>query len=1135
MRNEELGIKKKGSEVMVIKRVSKLVRAALAVIFVSVAILGYGQKAPSHGGIKMHESPRAVNPFATFRDVPGITAKEIAAIEALQKEHPFFNLGANLSTEAFLTENAEIGGFITLFCKYLTDFFGIHFQPEIYSWNDLLAKLNDRTADFMANLTATEERRKIYFMTDPIAERQLKLMRISGSPSLERIAQERLPRYALLRTSNSRNLVAGAAQPGSYESVDVNDTEDAYQALLSGRADAYIEADIQVNFYHAVDVYTEDFFPLLFTHVSMATANPAFESIISVMNKALQNGARNYVNHLNNLGYEEYKKDKFLSQLTAEEKAYLSNPSTVQLVARYYNYPMDFYNNYDLGWEGIAFDVLAEVEKLTGLKFEVANEKNAEVTVLLEMLHEGKAHMAFDLPYTASREDWFIWSQNHFLSNQYALLSKTDFPNVRLNEIANARIGLIANTAHAEMFRTWFPEAPNTREYETVDDGFLALERGEVDMVMSSKNRLLSLLNYYELSDYKANYLFNYSESAFAFNKDESVLCSIVDKALPFIETDTIVEQWMTKTYDYKTKLMEERLPWFFGAGVLALIILVLLLILFYRAINDRKRLAKLVAEKTFSLKVILDGTPDIIFHKDLNFCFTECNKAMEIFTNLPKNKIIGKPASHIFNWSPEKVGQHIEREQKVYKEMQPLIAEEIVSSYDGISRTFEIIRTPLIQDGEVVGLVGVARDITRRKNAEEAAKKASADAMKAFAEAETASEAKSRFMANMSHEIRTPMNVIVGLTDLMLEEDTVPDTAKETLKKINTAGNALMGLINDVLDISKIEAGKQDLNPVEYEVASFLNDIITLNIVRIGERPITFKLDLDDSLPGKLFGDDIRVKQVLNNLLSNAFKYTERGTVTLGARGRHEGDHVWVDFSVSDTGIGIRKEDVGKLFSDYNQVDTRANRKIEGTGLGLSITKKFVEMMGGEITVESEYGKGTTFRARILQGFVTDTPIAKETVENLRSFHYTDQKKQAQGKVARMDLSYAKVLVVDDFPMNLDVAAGMLRKYKMQVDCVRSGQEAVDRIQAGEPVYDTIFMDHMMPGMDGVEATKLIRALGTGYAEKIPVIALTANAVAGNEQMFLDNGFNAFLPKPFSVRSLDSIVRKWVRDKERE
>jgi CheY-like chemotaxis protein len=191
--------------------------------------------------------------------------------------------------------------------------------------------------------------------------------------------------------------------------------------------------------------------------------------------------------------------------------------------------------------------------------------------------------------------------------------------------------------------------------------------------------------------------------------------------------------------------------------------------------------------------------------------------------------------------------------------------------------------------------------------------------------------------------------------------------------------------------------------------------------------------------------------------------------------------------------------------------------------------------MMDGEISVESEYGKGTAFHVRIRQGFVTDKPIGKETVEYLRLFRYADKRKEAHEKLVRPDLSYARVLVVDDFPTNLDVAAGMLRKYKLRVDRLTNGRDVVDRIAAGEPVYDAVFMDHMMPGMDGLEATTLIRALGTEYAKKLPIIALTANAVAGNEKFFLENGFNAFLPKPFNAKTLDAIVQRWVRDKSKE
>jgi signal transduction histidine kinase len=420
-------------------------------------------------------------------------------------------------------------------------------------------------------------------------------------------------------------------------------------------------------------------------------------------------------------------------------------------------------------------------------------------------------------------------------------------------------------------------------------------------------------------------------------------------------------------------------------------------------------------------------------------------------------------------------------------------------------------------------------------------------DLKKATDEARNASEAKSRFLANMSHEMRTPMNVIIGFTDLLLEDDNTPAKTKEMLEKINTADNILMGLINDVLDISKVEAGKLDLIPVQYDVAGLLDDIVSLNVIRTESKPIAFKLNIDGSLPSCLFGDDLRIKQILNNLLSNAFKYTEKGNITLGVSSWREGDgrspsesgspmeSVWISFYVKDTGIGIRKEDMAKLFNDYNQVDTHANRKIRGTGLGLSIAKKFAEMMDGEILVASEYGKGTTFQVRIRQGFVGDQLISKETIESLSKFHYANKEKQKREKLVRPDLSYARVLVVDDFVTNLDVAVGMLSKYKMHVDCITNGWEAVERISAGEPVYNAVFMDHMMPEMDGLEATLEIRALGTKYAKTVPIIALTANAVTGSEQMFLDNGFDAFLSKPFNIMSLDSIIQKWIVDKDKE
>jgi len=371
---------------------------------------------------------------------------------------------------------------------------------------------------------------------------------------------------------------------------------------------------------------------------------------------------------------------------------------------------------------------------------------------------------------------------------------------------------------------------------------------------------------------------------------------------------------------------------------------------------------------------------------------------------------------------------------------------------------------------------------------------------------------------------------VVIGLTDLTLEDTDLDSNTKKNLVKISNAGTTLLNIVNDILDISKIESGKLTLSPVEYYVPSLLNDIITLVVTRLGEKPIKFHLDIPDDLPNKLYGDDLRVKQSLTNLLTNSVKYTHEGSIELRVRCTREGDTVWMDAAIKDTGIGIREEDQKKLFSNYNQVDTRANRNIEGTGLGLAITKNLVEMMGGEIRVESVYGKGSTFSFRIKQGFVNDVILGAEVSDKLRNFCYTDDKHLTSRKLVRCNLSYARVLVVDDMLTNLDVASGILRKYKMGVDVLSNGRDAINRIKDGHPVYNAIFMDHMMPGMDGIETVDNIRALGTEYAKNIPIIALTANAIQGTDKLFYEHDFQDFTTKPIDVMEMDAILRKWVR-----
>ena len=395
--------------------------------------------------------------------------------------------------------------------------------------------------------------------------------------------------------------------------------------------------------------------------------------------------------------------------------------------------------------------------------------------------------------------------------------------------------------------------------------------------------------------------------------------------------------------------------------------------------------------------------------------------------------------------------------------------------------------------------------------------------------EANAAVQAKSAFLANMSHEIRTPMNAILGVTEIQSQNDTLPPDVTEAFDKIYNSGSMLLGIINDILDLSKIEAGKLELTPGEYDMASLINDTAQLNVMRIGSKPIEFELDVDESTPANLTGDELRIKQILNNLLSNAFKYTAEGRVRLSVHPEAaEGGGVTMVFSVSDTGQGMSEEQVSKLFEEYAQFNRDANRTTEGTGLGMSITRNLISLMEGEIEVESQPGEGSVFTVRIPQASSGDGALGKELVENLRQLRAGGRSHMRGTQITREPMPYGSVLVVDDVETNIYVARGLLAPYGLTIDSADSGVSAIGKIKDGN-VYDIVFMDHMMPGMDGVEATGIIR--GMGYDR--PIVALTANAVVGQSDIFLQSGFDDFVSKPIDIRQLNHVLNKLIRDKQ--
>lgn len=385
----------------------------------------------------------------------------------------------------------------------------------------------------------------------------------------------------------------------------------------------------------------------------------------------------------------------------------------------------------------------------------------------------------------------------------------------------------------------------------------------------------------------------------------------------------------------------------------------------------------------------------------------------------------------------------------------------------------------------------------------------------------EDANRAKTNFVSNMSHEIRTPMNSIVGITEILLRSRHSPKE-QEYLLNIQSSGRVLLTIINDVLDCSKMEAGKMQLFDEPYDTCSMFHDLRISMENRIGHSGLELIYDIDQDIPCKLKGDMGRIRQVIINLVNNAIKYTEKGSVRFSVHVRQKNtDKVMLYYEVADTGIGIRKEDQKILFDAFQRVEMDRNRYVEGTGLGLTISQNLVNMMGGVIEVESEYGKGSRFFFTIEQTIIDPTPVS--------AVNYNGQKDNVTEKEAEclFIAPEAHILLVDDNELNLVVAKELLKPLRMQIDTAENGLQAVKMVRGSQ--YDLVLMDHMMPVMDGIEAAKAIRALPEDKYQKLPIIALTANAMVDARKEFLNAGMNGFVAKPIDFARICNQLKLWL------
>jgi len=944
-----------------------------------------------------------IQTIQSYKDIPGVTVVEIAIIEEIKAARQNFTYGCLLSTETFVLEDGSISGFSMNLTKLLTDLFGIPFVIEFDQWHHNLDQLKDGTIDFTHELTPTLQRNNFYYMTYPIIDRALAIITSTNSPSIKTENDIDHLRIGFLRESITAQSILNAYPWLRFEIVDLQSFQEGTEKVKNGEIDAYIAESVD-SYNHLNDplIRYQELFKLVYTPVSITTTNLELKPIISVLNKYLVSGGIDVIHELYLLGNEEYAKYQLSLLLSEQEKEYLEvlslTSSTVPIALENDNYPKSFYNANQKMYQGIAPDILKEISKLSGICFEIKTDKYTLWTEMLRMLRTNQVALVSEVLQSPERSDYVIWSETPYLTSKFALISRDNFPDLKIPQVIRARVGVVKGTVHEQNFDLWFPNHPHVQRYNNYYEVFDDLEKGEIDLHMGSMTKLLFQMNYREKSGYKANIIFEtpVEESYFGFNSNEILLKSIISKAQHLINTQQITTSWLNRTYNYSQAQARER--------------------------------ALYTSILCFSLLLILG-----IF-------------ALAYIQTLKKSRLITSMKS---------------------------------------------------------------------------------DLEEALQKAEHATLTKSRFLATMSHEIRTPLNTIVGITLIQLQKQNLTMDYADTLKMIYNSSNILLGIINDLLDLSKIESGKMELLPLEYDLPSLIFDISQQNLLGLNAKKIAFILDIDQTLPTKLIGDEIRVKQILNNLLSNATKYTDKGFVKLAINRVDSEDELAISFRVEDSGQGIKPEDCKKLFSEYARFNINNNRHTEGTGIGLNITRNLVELMGGSIRVDSVYGKGSVFIATIMQKPVSCSPLGYDLVQQLKNFSFSRKDESPDYQIQREPMPYGKVLLVDDVKTNLYVAEGLMSLYSLQIDLASDGTEVIEKIKNGK-TYDVIFMDQQMPLMDGIEATKLLREMG--YQGTI--VALTANALAGNNILFKQYGFDEFISKPIDIRILHTVLKKYIRDK---
>jgi len=593
-----------------------------------------------------------------------------------------------------------------------------------------------------------------------------------------------------------------------------------------------------------------------------------------------------------------------------------------------------------------------------------------------------------------------------------------------------------------------------------------------------------------------------------------------LEKAMQYVEaafeTGYSKFNWMHQKPDgtpIPSEITLERVDWFGSHGLVGFTIDM-------REVNNALKMEQEASEMVSSL---LEAAPMFVEIRDDQLNLIDCNgQVVNLFGAESKAKFIEENHKYYPKYQPCGTPSKELETTWLKKVMQNGYAKfefmHLTADGEDLPLEFTYVR---LQHGTKITIVGYGYDLRQIKHIEQ----------QRLEIVEESNKAKSRFLARMSHEIRTPISAVMGLSEVQLRGQTMPPQIEAVFNKIYASAKTLLHIVNDVLDFSKIESGKMSLVNSTYDIVSLVSDAAQLHLIYVENKNIEFQLNVDENMPAYLEGDVLRIRQIITNLLTNAFKYTESGSVSLSLQFEqaHEG-HVLLIISVHDTGIGMTSAQIKKIQdtnNEYVRLHEQEKPFVSGTGLGFPIVYSLVKMMNAHIDLKSDPSKGTHVVVSIPQKVIGNEIVGKALAASLQNFETDTLSSIKELEFKPEPMPYGKVLVVDDIEVNRHVAEAMLEIYDLEIELCESGREAIEKIKQGQ-VFDIIFMDYMMPEMDGIQATKIIREMGYAY----PIVALTANAIKGQEELLMNNGFSGFMSKPIDLNQLNAYLVRFIQRK---